>query len=332
MSSDRPLSIVSKVTTEKDTTKFVWTVGRFKTVRFGEPVPMNTAVMAGGQKWKFSLYPKGILETDWASLFVTNLECSMDEGDPVDKNKITTTTLASITVTMRPNLPGKKKTNAGGKEQGKSGDSSSVKGDGASSSRLSAVASSIRDSITGSGGSKSHKTASSSGGAQGAKGQVQEVVKKLSQQFTNKAPSWGWGQYLDLDKLYNCKSGYLNNGEARDSSNIMDGSMDLEIEILAITGIDYDDPVVDLTITPSGCQRTSWTIRDFDKLTRKVNANQKLSSPEFRSDGDWFFDLYAKGYRPRDEEQAPAPAGAGKKETWISFFLHSTRSQVEHAH
>lgn len=105
--------------------------------------------------------------------------------------------------------------------------------------------------------------------------------------------------------------------------------MDLEIEILAITGIDYDDPIVDLTITPSGCQRTSWTIRDFNRLTKKVNENQKLSSPEFQSDGDWFFDLYAKGYKPREEAQAAAAADA-KKEYCISFFLHSTRSQVEH--
>ena len=33
----------------------------------------------------------------------------MDEGDPVDKNKITMNTLASITVKMTPNLQGKKK-------------------------------------------------------------------------------------------------------------------------------------------------------------------------------------------------------------------------------
>ena len=94
------------------------------------------------------------------------------------------------------------------------------------------------------------------------------IEKKLSQQFTNKEPSWGWAQFLDLDKLFNTKSGYLNNGEVRDSSNIQDGQMDLTVEILAITGIDMDSPETDTSVTPSGCERTTWTIRDFYKLTQ----------------------------------------------------------------
>jgi hypothetical protein len=323
-----PLSVVSNVSTEKDTTKFSWTVGRFKSVRFGDAVQMNTPVIAGGQKWKMALFPKGILEADWASLYVTNIECSMDEGDPMDKNKITSSTLASIVVRMVPKPPNPKK-GGGAKPQAGTGEKATGSGGSviaASSTGGSVASSGARSSKSGSARSAGQKSAVSASGDM-SKGQPQVIEKKLSQQFTNKEPSWGWAQFLDLDKLFNTKSGYLNNGEVRDSSNIQDGQMELTVEILAITGIDMDSPETDTSVTPSGCERTTWTIRDFCKLTSKVDENQKLSSAEFFSDGDWFFDIFAKGYRPKNAQVGQLPP-LNEDQQHISFFLHSTRSQV----
>ena len=65
-----------------------------------------------------------------------------------------------------------------------------------------------------------------------------------------------------------------------------------------------------------------WIIKDFNKIYGKVGCSQKISSQEFESDGQWFIDLYPRGYRT-DENPEAAEKGA------ISVYLHSSRQQVE---
>ena len=57
-------------------------------------------------------------------------------------------------------------------------------------------------------------------------------------------------------------------------------------------------------------------------LANKIAANQKVSSAIFRSDGDWYLDMYPNGYW--GSEEIP-------EERYVSIYLHSSRKQIEMA-
>ncbi len=56
-----------------------------------------------------------------------------------------------------------------------------------------------------------------------------QVIKTLSTQFTNLESSWGWEQFLDLDKLYSIKSGYVQDVPGNDVANIQEGRISMEV-------------------------------------------------------------------------------------------------------
>jgi hypothetical protein len=115
------------------------------------------------------------------------------------------------------------------------------------------------------------------------------------------------------------KSGYVQDVPGLDGASIPEGRISMDIEILAVTGIDMECPRNDPEITGEGRLRTRWTIKDFYTLSKKVQENQKISSSDFQSDGDFFLDIYPRGYRT---ETAP------NEDSFLSVYLHSTRQQV----
>jgi hypothetical protein len=115
------------------------------------------------------------------------------------------------------------------------------------------------------------------------------------------------------------KSGYVQDVPGLDGASIPEGRISMDIEILAVTGIDMECPKNDPEITGEGRLRTRWTIKDFCNLSKKVQENQKISSSDFDSDGSYFLDIYPRGYRT---ETAP------NEDSFMSVYLHSTRTQV----
>lgn len=102
--------------------------------------------------------------------------------------------------------------------------------------------------------------------------------------------------------------------------DVQKGEITMEVEIFAASGIRTDDPEKEPELTESGRQRTSWTLHNIKRLVEKIGANKRLSSSEFTSDGDWYFDIFPNGF------QLEVPDNP--LDSYISLYLHSTRRQV----
>jgi hypothetical protein len=210
---------------EGDLTVCTWTVGPFRDVSLGDAIQSNP-INAGSNEWRFTIFPKGLTYADAVSLYVTNIDAEMDDGDSLDPKKITTRAVANVRVVFVPNSlpkkePGKKDEEAlaagggsvKGSQRGSAAGSSASTGSGGSRSRPGSAAASVTSRSTASGGSGSKKSgsrksgsgskasgASAGGGGKAAPGPV-EIVKSLSAEFTNLNPSWGFEEFLDMDKV-----------------------------------------------------------------------------------------------------------------------------------
>ena len=62
---------------ETHTTKVVWTVGRVGQFSLGKVYTQT--VKTGPYEWRLSFYPKGLTDAEWASLYVTSLDCERNK-------------------------------------------------------------------------------------------------------------------------------------------------------------------------------------------------------------------------------------------------------------
>lgn len=202
-----------------------WTVGPFRDVSLGDAIQSNP-INAGSNEWRFTIFPKGLTYADAVSLYITNIEAEMDDGDSLDPKRITTRAVANVKVTFVPNSlpkkePGKKEEEApgavGGSIKGSQRGSAAGSKVGGSSTRSSSAGSrpisgsaSVASRSTAGGsrksgsarsGTGSKKSSASAGGSGNAPQGSVEIVKSLSAEFTNLNPSWGFEEFLDMDKV-----------------------------------------------------------------------------------------------------------------------------------
>eukprot|EP00961_Rhodomonas_salina_P291439 3932009-Rhodomonas_salina.2 len=188
-----PINVVSAIKKDKDCTTANWRCGNFTDVRFGEPVVTSKLIPAGNNSWKVSLFPKGYIDADWASLYVTCNEAEMAGSNSEGPQRITQMSFASIKITvnlnMRPPKPGKDKSTAG-----KEGNGDDVASQWSGISRSTAGSrpsqktkgSSIRSGKAGS------ESGSNRGDTESNEPAQPTIVRKLTAQFTNLESSWGF--------------------------------------------------------------------------------------------------------------------------------------------
>ena len=333
MFGNKPYATVSEVELDGDKTTFTVKFGRVKTCSFGDSIA-SKPVHAGQDKWKVVYFPKGFTNPDYASVYVTNVTCDMDEGDADNPDRITSKSFGTVQLFMQPKPPPapRQKPKAPDEEEG---DDDEDEEDDASSL---ASAATPKSTLKGSNRTKSKKSGTSKrsstsrksfgeesqGGEEGAPVMLPDPIEKeLSQMFTNKAPSWGFEKLFDIGKLYNWREGYmLEFGE--NPEHVQNGTIEMKITIFAATGLQFDEPRLEEALTESGRQRVYWTVVDIKRVLQKIGPKKRLSSAEFIADGEWYFDIYPNGFNTAGSVDVWEP-GQGA----ISIYLHSSRRQVE---
>ena len=118
--------------------------------------------------------------------------------------------------------------------------------------------------------------------------------------------------------MFNAKTAILRDID----KGIQNGILQIQVEILSVTGITLTPPENDPEITPQGRQRTRWFLKDINTMRKKLLPNQKISSANFESDGEWYLDFYPRGYMTKEIEPGD------DKDHWLSIYLHSSSKQA----
>eukprot|EP00277_Geminigera_cryophila_P043733 CAMPEP_0173083324 /NCGR_PEP_ID=MMETSP1102-20130122/19305_1 /TAXON_ID=49646 /ORGANISM="Geminigera sp., Strain Caron Lab Isolate" /LENGTH=1085 /DNA_ID=CAMNT_0013960083 /DNA_START=111 /DNA_END=3368 /DNA_ORIENTATION=- len=345
-------SIVSTVA-EGDKTTFVWRVGQVRNVSFGECV--KSPVVRVGEKsfWQARYFPKGFTDPDYASIYVTSIDCELKGPDGEDPTKITESAFATVTVkaTPKPRNPeaepkvkAKEKSEQADDDDDDDGDKSieslstkkSEKPESKKDSKKGSKAGSKKSAGSKRDGSKRDAGVAEAPADAGGGGPppVVPVEKELSQMYTNLESSWGFEKMLDIGLLYKWSEGWMNDyGEGKEGdnnkANTQDGFINFEVVVLAVAKIKMDPPYPDNDVTEKGALRTFWVVHDLKRLCQNIGPGKKLSSQVFDNDGDWYLQLYPSGYHGNTKENKIDDTPDKK---YMSLYLHSSPKQVELGH
>ncbi|EKX49864.1 hypothetical protein GUITHDRAFT_135563 [Guillardia theta CCMP2712] len=344
-------STIISCTSEGEKTTFVWRVGRVNTVSFGQCVTSPIVRVGEKSNWKANYFPKGFTDPDYASLYVTNFDCENKGVDKQEPTKVTVSAFATVNVVIRPKPPplgsAPAKENKPKPKPEVAEDDDDEDDAGSAKTEVSTVKPTSKKSNKSGKGSQAKSTSkrsgasgSKSGGGEGGgeaaadkPPSAEPIMQELSQMYTNIDHSWGWEKLLDMGQLYSWKSGLMlgfykpeKDGSVPEEARtkVQDGYIDIEITILAVSNIRTNKPKKEGHLTPLGYERTIWVVYDLKRLSESIGPDKKLTSSEFKSDGEWYFTLYPSGY-----QKGADPAKVQKAGKFISLFLHSSKNQVE---
>ena len=257
----RPKTSIIETVVEGDKTTFVWRVGQVRSLNFGTCIKSPVVRVGERSFWQARYFPKGFTDPDWASVYVTSIDCELKGVDGEDPTKITQSAFATVTVSATPkprNPEAEEPQKKGGKEEQapddddddddasveslstKKSETGSKKGSQKSKGSRKSVGSSRR-----SGSVRNQAGDSPAAAGAGGPAPVVPVEKELSQMYTNLEPSWGFEKMLDMGLLYKWSEGWMNDyGEGKEGNenkaNTQDGFINFTISILAVANIRMD--------------------------------------------------------------------------------------------
>ena len=116
----RPKTSIIETVVEGDKTTFVWRVGQVRSLNFGTCIKSPVVRVGERSFWQARYFPKGFTDPDWASVYVTSIDCELKGVDGEDPTKITQSAFATVTVSATPkprNPEAEEAQKKGGKEE-----------------------------------------------------------------------------------------------------------------------------------------------------------------------------------------------------------------------
>eukprot|EP00960_Hanusia_phi_P075465 768429-Hanusia_phi.AAC.17 len=242
-----------------DLTSFTWQVGKFRSLSFGDDVRMVPPVRCGLDEWQLVSF-------------------APDYGDRKRK-----ATKGKARSSSRSETASSQGTHSSRPSSAKSSSASSRSKGNASLLKLRAEGHQTASDVSSQASMSKSQSSSQLGRDTAAQGhrsgsfcstplnaQTDETtVKSLTQTFTTEESSWGWEGFIELDKLFNPRCCFLTGYE----TDIQDGIFSMNVEIFAITGVEFEPPETDYEITLQGRQRTRWMIKDLEGIHSKVSPD-----------------------------------------------------------